>query len=248
MKIKILQWNILYKEKIENIISLIKEINPEIFCLQELAIESRYNPSFKDLPDFISKELKTNYYFERAFTKDDKSEMEAIGNGIFTKYPIKRKSSFFTKIPATVQKSFSDEGRIYIETDIQIEKKLLTIGTTHLSYVHRFEMTDEKKQEANSLINGIKHKAEKYLVMGDLNSIPDSYTISELSKYFIPCGPDYNQKTWTTKLFEYQGFRENSLNWRLDYVFATKDIKVISSAIIQTDYSDHLPILVTIDF
>ena len=60
-------------------------------------------------------------------------------------------------------------------------------------------------------------------------------------------GPDYHEKTWTTKPFSYNGFSENSLNWRLDFVFGTKDIKVISSEIIKTDLSDHLPILIKIE-
>jgi endonuclease/exonuclease/phosphatase family metal-dependent hydrolase len=33
----------------------------------------------------------------------------------------------------------------------------------------------------------------------------------------------------------------------LDYIFASKDIKVASSEIVNTDYSDHLPILVELE-
>jgi endonuclease/exonuclease/phosphatase family metal-dependent hydrolase len=43
------------------------------------------------------------------------------------------------------------------------------------------------------------------------------------------------------------GFEENELNRRLDYVFASKNFKVISSEIISTDFSDHLPILVELE-
>ena len=32
--------------------------------------------------------------------------------------------------------------------------------------------------------------------------------------------------TWTTKHFSYNGFTETELNWKLDYIFTTKDIKV----------------------
>src|SRR5207244_425566 len=109
-----------------------------------------------------------------------------------------------------------------------------------------FQITEQKKKEVDNLIEGIKNKKQNYIMMGDLNSLPDSYTISELEKYFVHCGPDYKQNTWTTKPFNYQGFKEDKLRWRVDYVFATKDVKVISSEIIQTNYSDHLPILTTI--
>jgi len=244
--VKILQWNILYKEKIENIVKLLKEINPDVFCLQELSINSKFNPTIPNTPLYVAQQLGVNYYFERAFTKSDTSEMEAFGNGVFSKYPIVRKNSFFTQKPAPVQKSYSDEGRVYVETDIQIDKSVLTVATVHLSYVHRFMISEQKKEEVDNLIEGIKNKKENYIITGDLNATAESYAISKLSKYFIHCGPDFKDPTWTTKLFEYQGFREDKLRWRLDYVFATKDVKVISSEIIKTDYSDHLPILVTI--
>lgn len=41
MRIKILQWNIWYEEKPENIVKTVQEIKPDIFCLQELA--TRYH-------------------------------------------------------------------------------------------------------------------------------------------------------------------------------------------------------------
>jgi endonuclease/exonuclease/phosphatase (EEP) superfamily protein YafD len=55
------------------------------------------------------------------------------------------------------------------------------------------------------------------------------------------------KNTWTTKPFDYGDFSEHGLNWLLDYVFAAADIKIVSSEIISTEYSDHLPILVTFE-
>lgn len=43
MHIAILQWNIWYKENIENVVAFIKEINPVIVCLQELSVNGTYN-------------------------------------------------------------------------------------------------------------------------------------------------------------------------------------------------------------
>lgn len=246
MQITILQWNILYKEKIENIVKLLKEIHPNVFCLQELGINCCFNPTIFNTPDYVAKELGANYYFERAHTRQDTSELEAIGNGIFTRFPIIRKYSFFTQQSSLNPKSHSDEGRVYVEVDFQINNVVLTVATIHLSYVHKFMITDEKKKEVDILVNGVKDKREKYILTGDLNSPPDSYTIFELSKHFVNAGPPTEEKTWTTKLFDYQGFREDKLRWRLDYVFTTKDVKVVSSEIIKTNYSDHLPMLVTI--
>jgi len=43
MKIKLLQWNILYKENIDNIISELKRIDADIVCVQELWFEKGSN-------------------------------------------------------------------------------------------------------------------------------------------------------------------------------------------------------------
>lgn len=86
-----------------------------------------------------------------------------------------------------------------------------------------------------------------FVFTGDLNLSPDSRFLKYIEKYVKNCGPAYDEHTWTTKPFSYNGFEEDELRWRLDYVFATQDIVVLSSEIIQTNYSDHLPILVEIE-
>ncbi len=105
-------------------------------------------------------------------------------------------------------------------------------------------MTPVKKIEVDNLINLIKNKKERYFFTGDLNTPPESYPIEQITQYLKNAGPEYKQNTWTTKPFSYNGFEENDLNWRLDYVFCTPDITIESVKVIETDYSDHLPILV----
>lgn len=85
--------------------------------------------------------------------------------------------------------------------------------------------------------------------MGDLNSTPDSYTITEILKIntLKNPGPDFKRNTWTTKPFDYGGFRENKLNWRLDYAFLSRDLNLTNAEIVETDVSDHLPVLIEIE-
>jgi len=247
MQIKLLQWNILYKEKIENIVKVIKELNPDVICLQELGINCKYNPSIPNTAEYVKEQLGLNAFFEEAQRWKNDEEMDAIGNGIFTHFPIIKTSSHFVQNQVKEFTDYSHEGRIYIEAHIQLDSKAITIGTTHLSYVHRFEITEEKKREVDNLIQIIKDKKENYIFTGDLNSTPGSYTITELNKSLHNCSPAYDQNTWTTKPFDYQGFKEDRIRWRLDYIFATQDTKCISSEIIKTEYSDHLPVLAILE-
>ena len=117
------------------------------------------------------------------------------------------------------------------------------IGTTHLSYTHKFEETELKDKEVNKLIDIIKNK-NNYIFTGDLNTIKTSKYINEISKYY-----NYYEttNTWTTKPFSYNGFEAYELDYKLDYVFTSNDINVKNIEVVNTEYSDHLPILCEID-
>jgi endonuclease/exonuclease/phosphatase family metal-dependent hydrolase len=241
MNLKLLQWNIWYKEQLDNVIQLIKDIDPDIITLQELAVNCVNNPGITNAAEYIAEQTGMFFYFEEAQRWQEDEEMEAIGNGIFSKYPIIRKFAQHVKEPTKEFTDYSHEGRIYIECDIQVSDMLLTVGTAHLSYVPWFKINDEKKVEVDNLYRLLKDR--RYIFSGDLNSTPDSYTIEMLSKKLKHCGPDFSNNSWTTKPFEHGGFKENDLNWRLDYVFATSDLICESSEIVKTNFSDHLPIL-----
>lgn len=245
MTIKHLQWNIWYKEKINNVVRLIKELDPDVVSLQELAINCVDNPGIASTAEYVAEKTGMHFHFKEADRWNDDDEMEAIGNGIFSKYPLVRTFAQHVQEPPAEFTDYSHEGRVYIEADIQVGGSVITIGTTHLSYVPWFEITDAKRREADNLLPLLKPKG--YIFSGDLNSSPDSYTITELSKRLRSCGPDHSENTWTTKPFEHGGFEEHELNWRLDYSFASSDMRCVSSEIIKTDFSDHLPILSTFE-
>ena len=169
-----------------------------------------------------------------------------MGNAIFSRFPVVTKNHTFIQQPKHNTPDASNEGRVYVEIKINIKNKILTVGTTHLSYSHKFKITDQRKNEIDALINIIRKQKSHYLFAGDLNSVPGSYATTQLEKLLLHSGPDYNYKSWTTKQFEYEGFKENNLNWRLDYVFNTQDIHVCESKILGCQYSDHLPLQVKI--
>ena len=83
--------------------------------------------------------------------------------------------------------------------------------------------------------------------MGDLNAVPSSNLIQELDRNYKHFSPDYSEPTWTTKPFSHEGFEVDSLSYRLDYIFGSDDIELVNSKIISTEYSDHLPIMATVE-
>ncbi|CAN5749555.1 hypothetical protein BH11PAT2_BH11PAT2_01510 [soil metagenome] len=240
---KLLQWNIWYKEDAKNILKALRETDADIICLQELTVNHpEYNKGV-NVPEFLAKELGFNYVFAPAVEEGD----QKFGNGIFTRYPILSSEMHFIQNPPESGKEvvdYSEEGRIYVEATIQLNDGKIDIGTVHKSYVDRFAMTPAKEVETNKLLDILKGKKENFIFTGDLNALPGSYPVNEISKILKHCGPDLTENTWTTKPFSYNGFEANTLDWRLDYCFATPDVQIKSSEIIETEYSDHLPVLI----
>lgn len=242
MKLTILQWNIWYKEDIRNIAAFLREHRADVICLQELT-RNLSSQSEADAPQFIANELGYNYHFEESVLDDE--EFTQI-NGIFSRYPITTKRSHWVNEP-TGTGHYDDEYRSYVEVDLNLGNSSVTIGTTHLTYTNAFVSTPRKEQETAKLVDILKTKKEKFIITGDFNAGPDSPTVQSVGSVLKNIGPDFNHKTWTTKPFSYDGFEEAELNWRLDYIFATKDVKTISAEVLKTEYSDHLPILAEVE-
>lgn len=244
MKISVLQWNVWYKEKADNIISFLKSQDADILCLQELTTGSHINP-LRNLPEEIAA-LGYNPLFQQTLEKQKGTEYYHMGNGIFSKFPITGNRHVYIQheVPGG---GYELENRVYVEARLDINGKPFTIGTVHMSYIEEFKTTEGKKAETERLIGAIKQNTEHFLLTGDLNATPGTETIRMLDEVLSSAGPTYDQPTWTTKPFEHLDFKANTLDWRLDYAYATKDVKIVSGKILQTDASDHLPILIEID-
>jgi endonuclease/exonuclease/phosphatase family metal-dependent hydrolase len=242
MTIRVLQWNIYWKQELAPIVDFMKSLDADVICLQE--VMKGYPAQYSgDSAVYIMDSLGSN----AAYTYVPNSSMPQ-GNGIFSKYPIKcHRQSWISQTDESRAHTFDNEYRSYDEATIVLPVAEITVGTTHMSYTHGFIDTPQKRVETDILMGHIKSHSKGFLLCGDFNAPEESYTIEQLKNRFVSAGPNNSQKTWTTKPFDYNGFVESNLNWRLDHVFVTPDVRVVSSKIIETDLSDHLPILVELE-
>lgn len=244
MNLKILQWNVWFEENPDNIVKEIQRINPDVICAQEFI---QYFPNNIDTAKYLAQKLNYHYFFKEAVTWDNRPDKNTQGNAIFSKSPLINQKYIYVQDFQHNPPDSSHEDRLYMEAGINLNNKLLQFGTTHLSFTPYLEITDLRKKETDKLVEILSKKKNNFIFTGDLNAAPDSYVVEKISTYLKNAGPDFNEKSWTTKPFNKRGFVENDLSWRLDYIFATEDIKINSAQIINTIYSDHLPILVIIE-
>lgn len=244
MHLKVLQWNIWYKENPEKIASEILRINPDIVCAQELMTndDGGYN-SAKIIADII----KYHYVYAEGDTWDNREDKESQGNAIFSRFPIDSTKSTYITSKKHNPKNATLEGRVYLEIQIKLDGNIVDIGTTHLGLSKRFRANKLRLKEYSNLKKILSKKSHRFIFCADLNSTPNGAISRDTRKYLKNCGPSLSIPSWTTKPFEYHGFKEDKLKWRIDYVFSSKDMHVIDSKIQSVSVSDHLPILTTFD-
>lgn len=240
-KISILQWNIWYLEDIKNIAQFLNENKVDVICLQELTINFDKQDHIHT-PNYIAKQLGYYVYFQKITFAS--KEME-LANAIFSKYPIiNSRTVWINKEQGSG--NYDDENRAYIEAILDIYGTKLTVGTVHMSYTHSFKPSERKLQETDALAEVIRDNKSNFILTGDFNATPESKVIYRIEEYVTNCGPNYSKNTWTTKPFSYNGFEVNTLDYRLDYVFGSQDINVVASQVLDTEFSDHLPVLVEV--
>lgn len=242
--IKVMTWNVWNEEKADNILTLIKKIDPDIACCQELTQDSIFNPG-RNIPQEIAKLMNANFEYQHSMSdvNDNTGEFIDFGNAIFSKFPIKQKRHVYVEQPGPLNSKGRRTNRVYVELTLDINGRSLRVGTVHLTFVPHLITTAKKLDEAEELYKAIKQNSKNFILTGDMNSLPSSAIIKELSRRLKNAGPDFSEQTWTSKPAVYGDWHVNGLNWRLDYIFTSQDVNVLSSKIIKTDFSDHLPIV-----
>lgn len=242
MKVSILQWNIWYKEDIQNIAEFLLAHPTDVICLQELTRDYAKQQT-TDTVQYIADKLGYAYFAEAMRPNDEWVQC----NAIFSHFPIKDTYSTWINEPIGTG-GIDDEHRAYVEASLDINGVELVVGTTHMSYTDMFISTPRKEEEANKLVSALDRKKGTHQIFtGDLNATPNTPTIRKVSSVLVNAGPSDTHNTWTTKPFSYEGFEETELNWRLDYIFTSPELRVVSAEVLKTDYSDHLPVRAVVE-
>lgn len=239
MKIKILSWNIWGGQFLPEIISLIKSENPDIVCLQEVIQDP---DGGNNTAKIIANELGYEWIYEPIHEVDThilftrlESKKVIIGNAVLSKYKISSHKKHILS---------PDEKRIAVEANIDVNETHLNIISTHLVHTHQQD-SDLQDLQVINLINAIPK--EQSLVMGDFNAVPESNCISIISSVLNNTDEACETPTWSVYPEGCPMCNRQKVDTRLDYIFATKDLKTESFKVNQSKGSDHLPVSVIVE-
>jgi endonuclease/exonuclease/phosphatase family metal-dependent hydrolase len=157
---------------------------------------------------------------------------EQWGNAILSRYPI-TKVEFYDLPPEDVLLL-----RGFIWAEIDIDGTILTVIDTH--YSERDDQ-DEIRAIQSSAILSTWNNQPATVIMGDLNSLPDSQAVTLMLDAGLI---DISREIGQQPTFTYSSFHPDH---QIDYIFVTPDLGFSDFVIPDTQASDHLPLATTIE-
>ena len=203
----------------------IKDCDADIVGLNEMRGEGThpdFQPQTKILAGLTG--LK-NYYFARAID----FKWGPYGNAFISKYPIIKAETI--PIPDPDVKRYNG----YYETRCLLKAKLsngVTVLVTHFGL-----NPDEQENAVKTVVENLEN--EKCVLMGDFNVLPDNEVLKPIRERM--------KDTASFFVGEKMSFPSDNPNRKIDYIFVSPDIDIISADIPEIIASDHRPHIAEID-
>lgn len=222
MDLKVVSWNIWDEGHFNEIAEFLKSSEADIVGLQEVL------PFSKNIPII---EFLTSLGYEHVYApaRLQSGEKEEMGNAVFSKYPI---------IRSAVHVLSEENKRIAVQADISVEGKIVHVFSVHLLHTHQ-QPSGIQELQADNLLKVLPQ--EKVIVMGDFNATPESVAVQKMHSVLTDTDTMHTP-TWSVYPEGCPVCNPQKIDTRLDYIFLSSDIKIITSKVENSKGSDHLPI------
>lgn len=194
----------------------IQELGADIIGLNEMFDGGRYCAQTKELSRLTGIE---NYYFAKAIDDAD----GPYGNGILSKIPIVSAETIIIPDPYPLRPGGWYETRCVLKAELENGVRVLV---THFGL--------EKDEQENAVRTLLEHiREEKCILMGDFNVEPSNPILAPLKEGLIDTSLGFCENK--------PSFPSDAPKIKIDYIFVSRDIEVVSSDIAEIIASDHRP-------
>ena len=203
----------------------INALNPDIVGLNEMrdkGVDFEYDAQTSILSELTG--IK-HHYFAKAIDLGG----NPYGNALLSKYSIVSAQTILVPDPNL------RTGTEYYETRCLLKAKI-EHGITVL-VIHFGLNTDEQKNAVKTVLDNIEN--EKCILMGDFNAVPEDDVLKPIRERMKDTADWFD-----TPLFS---FPSDKPNRKIDYIFVSPDVEVISADIPAIVASDHRPHVATVN-
>lgn len=219
------------EKKIERFRKFVAKESPDIICIQER----------------LPRHLK---YYDEIFTGYKLHPSSDIGTAIYSKYPIVEAGN----IP------FNTKSHNATWADIKVNKDTCRIYSMHLSSNRVPNLTDNVKEvweeskyildkynvhakmrveQLEEVLAHADRSPHPVIFNGDFNDVPQSYIYRMIAE-------NYDDAFLAKGSGLAQTFKSRFVGLRIDYTFTDPSIQILDHDILDTDISDHFPVVTTL--
>lgn len=236
---KVMSYNIRHGRGLDDEVDLrriaddIRDTNADLIGLQEVDMGVERSYQF-DLMSVLSgyTGLKSVFYKNIPFQGGE------YGNAILSRFPIESSRNLHYIM------EHEGEQRGLLQTEVRIGELTIAFMTTHIDYR---EDDTERLMNVDQMIETKRaYRGMPVLIIGDFNDVPGSNTHERMKEYFTDVWEEHGEGDGYT-------FHAEDPDRRIDYIFYTNNlveddhpaIRPVDIKVIETDASDHLPIIAT---
>lgn len=255
---RLISFNIsIKKDNTSQVIDLLNNLNPDFIALQESmmphedSVYARFR-SGHDILTYFSKRLSYSFFAPLFITRYITNNGEIVedfggkaeqGTQVLSAYPIYGAANKFyygnyrTEYDATHFKE-KDWVRSILSVIIDLPGgQKMKIIDVHGIW-NQTRMGDERTvAQSKFIVSELLKDNIPTVIAGDFNLLPESQSIKILEKYATNLSVKYGLKTTRPKV------NDNDKDRVVDYIFVTNGIKVEDFKAVNTNVSDHLPLI-----
>ena len=249
MQFSYLQLNIWLGGKVWNpMVAYLKQENPDILALQEVydghdpALEKRFRTV-----EELKKELGYPYHTFQTASIDTRENCNIPwGNAIFTKFPITHSEAIFFDVPFGENQT----GIEYAETAprnmahavVACGGEEINVFSLHGIWGHDGEDNARRIAMSNTILEHVCNKKHTVL-SGDFNVREKTRTIEILEEKLVSVFKNELETTRNMRQCNNPKFTHSVI----DFIFASRDLSVVSHRCSDADVSDHVPLAATFE-
>ncbi len=230
MSIKLISWNIWGGLFLPVVTGYLSHAKADIIALQEVEEQGDEENTART----IAEALGYSYVYARSMHYASDGKEAYRGNAVLSKYPI---------VENKIHVLSAEQSRTAMQADIDIDGRTLHIISVHLIHSHQQPSVLQEEQVA-SLIS--KAPKDNTVIMGDFNSLPESRSITIMRRTFRDTDPN-NTPSWCLYPDGCEVCKSEKVQWKLDYIFVSHDLKTGEFRVGESKGSDHLPVSVSLE-
>ncbi|MGP3964290.1 endonuclease/exonuclease/phosphatase family protein [Nonomuraea sp. 3N208] len=221
------------KLDLERIAQVIQDSGAQVIGLQEVDRHHSVRSDFVDQAKWLGTRLGMHAVFGANIDRDPPepgAERQQYGTAILSTYKIREWRNTLLPRPQ------GGEQRGLLEARIKVRGVDVRVLTTHLQHNSQVE----RIAQVAAIRDLLAESPDPIILTGDTNALPDSAEMVTLKESLADAWDTAGQGDGLT-------YSTDNPRTRIDYVMSSPDVRATSATVVDTDASDHFPVVVDVE-